>query len=75
MLSKRVNMAQTAWVGKITERIAATGATLTFASGLRLAGLLDKSLELLQAIREDELRISKPFRKLLIVNMLLGTPL
>ncbi|EOO03202.1 putative abc multidrug transporter protein [Phaeoacremonium minimum UCRPA7] len=71
-LTKRINSAQTAWVGKITERIAMTGVTLNSVTGLKLAGLLDKSLTLLQGIRESELHISKTFRKLLIVNMLLA---
>ncbi|THY55077.1 multidrug resistance-like protein [Aureobasidium pullulans] len=72
LISARVNTAQTAWISKMTQRIGSTGITLNSAAGLKLSNLLDKAMQLLQVIREDELRISKPFRKLMIVNMLLG---
>lgn len=63
---------QAMWLEAIERRISATSAMLASMKGIKMSGLKDTLLASLQALRVDELRISKRFRRLLIWNMTFG---
>jgi ATP-binding cassette, subfamily C (CFTR/MRP), member 1 len=63
---------QALWLEAIEKRISATSAMLASMKGIKMCGLKDILLTNLQKLREDELNISKKFRKLLIWNMVFG---
>lgn len=60
---------QAMWLEAIERRIAATTAMLSSMKGVKMCGLTDVLREDLQALRVQELEISKKFRKLLIWTM------
>ena len=60
---------QALWLEAIERRIAATTAMLGSMKGVKMCGLTDVLRDDLQALRVEELEISKKFRKLLIWTM------
>ncbi len=63
---------QAMWLEAIEKRISATSAMLSSIKGIKMCGLSETLLHSLQALRVDELRISKRFRRLIIWNMVFG---
>ncbi|KAI9150479.1 ABC multidrug transporter B [Paramyrothecium foliicola] len=60
---------QALWLEAIERRIAVTSAMLGSMKGVKMCGLTDVLKARIQAMREEELRISGKFRRLLIWNM------
>lgn len=66
---------QKIWLEAIERRITATTAMLGAMKGVKMCGLTDILATNLQALRVEELQISKKFRRLLIFNMGFGEAL
>src|SRR2546423_10302597 len=60
---------QTMWLEAIERRISATTEMLGTMKGVKMCGMTETLAANIQALRVEELRISKKFRKLLIWNM------
>jgi len=65
---------QAAWLEAIERRIKATTAMLSAMKGIKMCGLTDILTTALQALRVDELKISKRFRRVIVWNMLFSKP-
>lgn len=63
---------QAAWLEAIEKRISVTSQMLGSMKGVKMCGLTDVLSTRIHALRNDELRISGKFRRLLIWNMVLG---
>jgi hypothetical protein len=61
---------QAAWLEAIERRIKATTAMLSAMKGIKMCGLTDILSTTLQALRVDELNISKKFRHVIVWNMI-----
>jgi hypothetical protein len=63
---------QAAWLEAIEKRISVTSQMLGSIKGVKMCGLTDVLSTRIHTLRNDELRISGKFRRLLIWNMVLG---
>ncbi|EXL40888.1 hypothetical protein FOCG_16654 [Fusarium oxysporum f. sp. radicis-lycopersici 26381] len=63
---------QAAWLEAIEKRISVTSQMLGSMKGVKMCGLTDVLSTRIHALRNDELRISGKFRRLLIWNMVLA---
>jgi hypothetical protein len=63
---------QAAWLEAIEKRISVTSQMIGSMKGVKMCGLTDVLSTRIHALRNDELRISGKFRRLLIWNMVLG---
>ncbi|KAF5590002.1 multidrug resistance [Fusarium subglutinans] len=63
---------QAAWLEAIEKRISVTSQMLGSIKGVKMCGLTDVLSTRIHALRNDELRISGKFRRLLIWNMVLA---
>ncbi|KAH6703299.1 multidrug resistance protein MDR [Leptodontidium sp. MPI-SDFR-AT-0119] len=61
---------QAAWLEAIERRIKATTAMLSAMKGIKMCGLTDILSSTLQALRVEELNISKKFRQVIVWNMI-----
>lgn len=64
---------QAVWLEAIEKRIAVTSQMLGAMKGVKMCGLTSVLNTRIQAMRDEELRISGGFRRLLIWNMGLGS--
>lgn len=63
---------QKAWLEAIEKRISATSAMLNAMKGVKMCGLTDTLMDRIHTLRQEELDISRGFRKLIIWNIAFG---
>ena len=64
--------AQIAWIQRVQTRIAVTAKMLNDIKAVKMLGLSDVLYTITSNLRNDELRASEKFRKLLVMQILTG---
>lgn len=64
--------AQIAWIQRVQTRIAVTANMLNDIKAVKMLGLTDVLYTITFTLRNDELRASEKFRKLLVMQILIG---
>ncbi len=66
---------QRRWMQAIQKRVGVTTEAIGSIKGIKMTGLTDKISEQIQGLREFEMEESKRFRRVQIMNILLGSSL
>jgi ATP-binding cassette subfamily C (CFTR/MRP) protein 1 len=66
LLSTRVGKAQRAWLTAIQGRLNVTTSLLNSIKEIRMTGLTDLFSSIIQLIRLEEIKVSIPYRRLLV---------
>jgi hypothetical protein len=71
-LSSSFSAAQRRWIENVQARLRVTSAMLGDIKAIKMLGLSRTMVSVIQALRTDEIRSSRPYRKLLVEMLLLG---
>ncbi|KAM0255269.1 hypothetical protein ACHAQJ_005924 [Trichoderma viride] len=71
-VSNAAKKAQVAWIEKVQERLRITSSMLDDMKGVKMLGLSTLASEIIQKLRQVEIKTSKIYRKLLVWNVLLS---
>lgn len=70
-MSHYVKKAQVSWIEKVQERLKITSAMLDDIKAVKMLGLTSVMSDIIQKLRQVEMKTSRVYRKLLVWNVLL----